>query len=118
MRRAPVLLAIALSACSQGQDPNGAGAGQAVACAHGAQGDWAVNCRLERTELEDGEMLVVRRADGAFRRFLVQDDGRGLAAADGAAEVQQHRVGGALEVSVGEDRYRLPLLPGAPIGGT
>jgi len=52
--------------------------------------------------------LVVRHPDGAFRRFKVLKDGRGVAVADGADQAETTLSGEVLEVQVGSDRYRFP----------
>lgn len=113
MRRPALLLAFAAAACSPEQGPGAAVAGEPVACALGPAGGWNASCRLERTEVDDRDLLIVHHPDGAFHRFVVIEGGRGVAAADGAAQVSQHRQGRLLEVSLGADRYRLPLAPGA-----
>ena len=103
------LLCFALAAC---EDNPGGSIGKAAShiggmadCAVGADGGWRRNCSIQR----DGETLVVRHANGGFRRFLIVRDGRGLIAADGAEPVQVALVDqGQIEVSVGADRYRMP----------
>ena len=52
---------------------------------------------------------VVRHPDGGFRRFNILTDGRGLAPADGFDETNIKILGGGMiEVSSGDDIYRLP----------
>ena len=61
-------------------------------------------------ELVDG-LLTLRHPSGGFRRLQVVTDGRGVIAADGADAARVAMVGTSLiEVSVGEDRYRLPAV--------
>jgi len=104
------LLCLALAAC----DRQSAGAtdakssGQAIAdCAIGSKQGWARTCRVEQA----GSILTFRHADGGFRRFTVLEDGRGLAAADGAEPATVTIVSkGQIEVSAGGDRYRLPAM--------
>ena len=67
-------------------------------------------CRLERAKDKTGEVLVVRHPDGGFRRLSVLPQGKGLASADGADVASQELAGQLLEVRVGEDRYRFPVL--------
>lgn len=112
MRRPALLLAFMAAACSAGPEPAAVAAGEPVACAH-AGSDWTTTCRLERTVEGGHELLVIRRADGAFRRLVVRGDGSGLAPADGAAPLVERRQGAMIEVSLGDDRYRLPLALGA-----
>ncbi|BAI96563.1 MULTISPECIES: hypothetical protein [Sphingobium] len=76
-----------------------------ISCAIGPGAEWSEDCPVER----DGELLTVRHADGGFRRFRIVHDGRGIAPADGAEEASILVAGkGAIELSVGQDRYRFP----------
>ena len=79
-----------------------------IACARGAAA-LAPTCTIEQAQGKDGLILTIRHPDGAFRRLLVTQDGRGVIAADGA-EVAKVTVLGAdgIEVALGGDRYRLP----------
>jgi hypothetical protein len=74
-----------------------------------AGGQWFLEeCSVEQ-QLQDGTLfLTVRHKDGAFRRFEVVADGRGLVPADGAQEAISEMVDGRLTVRVGDDRYRFP----------
>jgi hypothetical protein len=59
-------------------------------------------------------MLTLRHPDGSFRRFNVLTNGRGLASADGAERARIVLLGDRrIEVTVGEDRYRLPVTLGS-----
>jgi hypothetical protein len=61
-------------------------------------------------ELVDG-LLTLRHPSGGFRRLQVMTDGRGVIAADGAQAARVSTVGDSLiEVSIAEDRYRLPAV--------
>jgi hypothetical protein len=63
-------------------------------------------CLVERGE---GGSLTIRHPDGGFRRLLITDDRRGVVAADGAAEARVEIIAGkVIEVSIEDDRYRLP----------
>ena len=67
------------------------------------------DCTVDRTQGERGLILTVRHADGAFRRLLVTQDGRGVIAADGAEVATVTVVGrDGIDVALGNDRYRLP----------
>ena len=111
----PILLM--LSACGQGSDDPRVAAG-AVAEADAdagrigctlAGGGTRDDCTIERAATPAGEMLTLRQPDGGFHRVLVDADGRGLAAADGAETAAVRRASdGWLEIDVGGDRYRLP----------
>ena len=103
---APVLL----SACSNGSDamPDVAEGEERIACAVGGSADMAEVCAIDRSEQDGTLYLVVRHPDGAFRRFEVLTDGRGLATADGAQVAETMLDNGQLEVTVGEDRDRFP----------
>jgi len=120
------LLCLALAACGD-QPPEGGntaalGGAQAraepddgkVECAIGRGADWRRDCLAERSEGEDGAMLTLRHPDGGFRRFNVLTNGRGLASADGAERARIVLLGDRrIEVTVGEDRYRLPVTLGS-----
>ena len=81
-----------------------------IECALQGAPSFTRDCTLERVTQGDEFYLVVRHPDGAFRRFKVLKDGRGVAAADGADEARTHITDGVLEASIGKDRYRLPKL--------
>jgi hypothetical protein len=51
----------------------------------------------------------VRKPDGGLRRFLVAQDGSGVAAADGAEQAVVTIIAdNRIEVSIGGDTFRLP----------
>jgi hypothetical protein len=118
MKRASFLPLLLLFACSE-RDPaaeqKAAVAEQTAAakasddgidCAVGGAQAFERACLVERDE---GSTLTIRHADGGFRRLIITEDGRGVIAADGAAPAQVQVVGGnIIEVTVEEDRYRLP----------
>lgn len=82
-----------------------------VPCALAGEAEFRLNCTMERIAGGDGETLVLGRADSGYRRFRIVSDGRGLVAADGAEPARVSIVAeGVIEVTVGEDRYRLPAL--------
>ncbi|MDD1452779.1 hypothetical protein NHF48_020540 [Sphingomonas sp. H160509] len=79
-----------------------------IAC---AQGDaaFASTCTIEQAQGKEGLILTIRHPDGAFRRLLVTQDGRGVIAADGAEVAKVTVLGGdGIEVALGGGRYRLP----------
>lgn len=74
-------------------------------CAIGEGASWSRSCKVER----DGDLVTLRNEDGGFRRFRIVSDGRGLVQADGAEEGIVKIIGkGTIELSAGDDRYRLP----------
>lgn len=74
-------------------------------CAIGAGAEWSRACAVER----ESDVLTLRHGDGGFRRFRIVHDGRGLIVADGAEPATVTPVAKELiEVSVGQERYRLP----------
>ena len=120
----PVVGALMLAACSQGSTTDtevlaNAEAQQGVAaaedgrilCARG-NAPLARSCTVEQTQGEagkDGTVLTLRHPDGAFRRFTVTTDGRGVIPADGAEDAKVSIIEpGVIEVNVAGDRYRLP----------
>jgi len=106
----------AIAACSAepasdatGAAPAKAGDGvERIACALQGAAGFERQCLVERAPQDGVLYLVVRHPDGAFRRFQVLKDGRGLAVADGADEAETRLSGNILEVTVGKDRYRFP----------
>ena len=107
------LICLALAGCDSGagRGPTSADGKAGVEgmadCAIGAQAGWTRNCAIERA----GDFITFRHADGGFRRFKILTDGRGLESADGAEPADVAIIGkGAIEVSAGEDRYRLPAI--------
>jgi hypothetical protein len=111
------LLSLPLAACGRGQPSSEQVAAQQrtetardsrIACAQG-EATFASTCTIEHAQGKDGLILTIRHPDGAFRRLLVTQDGRGVIAADGA-EVAKVTVVDAdgIEVALGGNRYRLP----------
>lgn len=112
------LICLALAGCDKDDGtaarafPDSGSDGQARAdCANGPGAQLRRTCVVE----QDGPVLTIRHSDGGFRRFQILNDRRGLATADGAEPATIALVGdGQIEVSAGDDRYRLP----ATISGT
>ncbi len=111
------LLSLPLAACGTGKPSSPQVAAEQ---AKGSTGDFRVPCArgiaaletvctIEQAQSKTGPILTIRHPDGAFRRLLVTDDGRGVVAADGA---EMARVGliedNGIEVAIGDARYRLP----------
>ena len=114
----PLLLALALAGCDKpaaGGGAPGEAAGATIPCALAGAADFRSQCTVERSAVADGIVLTLHHPDGGFRRLEVATDGRGVVAADGADAASVKVVGAdAIEVSVGEDRYRLPATVKGP----
>jgi len=109
----PILLALSLAACDQAAPSGGGGSAQAggatIPCALAGAAEFKSGCTVERTRVADGIVLTLHHPDGGFRRLQVATDGRGVVTADGADAASVKVIGSdAIEVTVGEDRYRLP----------
>jgi len=110
MRKILLLIALPLAACSPADTPPTEAEGaEKIACALAGAKDFANVCAVDRAR--DGETLtlIVRHPDGAFRRFDVLKDGRGLAVADGATQAVTRFEAGFAELAVDTDRYRFPV---------
>lgn len=95
-----------LSACSQAEEKP---QGRVIDCALAGAAKFAPDCFVQDSRSGDQHLLTVRHKDGAFRRFQMVDDGRGVIAADGADEASaKWTAEGVLEVTVAGDRYRFP----------
>ncbi len=110
--RGPILLAAvaALAACSGGetQAPKVAKGSEHVECALGPGTGFAKDCAIERNRTEGTYRMILRHPDGGFRRLEV-DEGNAIVTTDGADAAQVVLKGAVAEVTVGEDRYRIPL---------
>jgi len=102
---------ILLAACSNhaAEAPKVAEGGEKIACALGPGTGFSASCAIERSRDADGTYrLIVRHPDGGFRRFEVGKDNV-IVTSDGAAPAAVKLDGETAEVTVGEDRYRIPL---------
>jgi hypothetical protein len=123
-------LTVAAVACSQGGDsgspdpgpggnasptPTATGNTASLSCAVNGAFAFTDGCTAERVLVDGAPVLVIRHADGGFRRFDVLPGGT-LAEADGALRAAVVRNGSTLEVTIDSDRYRLDasLLGNAP----
>ena len=110
----PVLLMLGACGGNETGAQSESEAGQAaeegkVECALAGSAVFERNCTTEQIAGSDGTILVIRHPDGGFRRFDILTDGRGLAPADGFDETKITLSGnGMIEVSSGDDKYRLP----------
>ena len=99
---------LALAACGGAVQPQAAEGAQPIECAIGRGAPLASDCLVERA-VRDGEvLLIVRRPDGGYRRFVQLGEGRGVAAADGADEASASFADGVLDVRIADERYRFP----------
>ncbi|MBL0924069.1 MAG: hypothetical protein IBJ12_06325 [Sphingomonadaceae bacterium] len=114
------MLALGLAACGGGNEADDLRQAESEAAEEAAR-DGKVECALagsdtferacttEQIAGSEGRILVIRHPDGGFRRFDILTDGRGLAPADGFDETSISLLGdGMIEVSSGDDKYRLP----------
>ena len=112
--RAGLLLLLMLAACSAGEDEGephvpGASGLPLAQCAVGGADELQPVCEMEFAQQGENRVLVVWHPDGSFRRFLILPDGAGVEVADGADLALVTLAGDALNVSVGTDRYLLPV---------
>jgi hypothetical protein len=78
-------------------------------CALAGAADFSRVCTNDRIAGSGGQMLIIHHPDGGFRRFNILTDGRGLESAEGAEQTKVLPISADLiEVSTGDDRYRLP----------
>ncbi len=101
-----LLICAALSACGSEAEPL---PGDAIACALGGSASFVEECTMERQQREGASLLIVRHPDGGFRRFELGVAGRGMVVADGVEQAILSQGEGIIEISVGADRYRLPV---------
>lgn len=106
MRKGATLVAmLVLAGCGEESQPP---EGEVIECAIGAGAEFSPDCLYDYRA--DAGQVVIWHPDGGFRRFSLLPGGAGVASADGVEQVIQGMMGGQLEVTVGEDRYRLPTI--------
>ena len=106
------ILVLTISGCSAGaEQPQATAGAQRIECALGSAAEFADDCLVERSDVENTRIVTVRHPDGGFRRFEQVADGRGLIIIDGAEEATLNFAGNVLEVTVATDRYRFPAAP-------
>lgn len=106
-----VALGGALVACSKNEaapPPKVAEGAEHVECALGPGTGFTKDCAIERSRDGGVYKMVIRHPDGGFRRFEVDKDNT-IVSSDGADAAQVALNGTVAEVTVGEDRYRIPL---------
>jgi hypothetical protein len=115
MRTSSLALLLPLAACGQGKQEAARAAEQRKVeaaptffCAQG-QAELVAQCTVDREQTAAGLVLTLRHPDGHFRRLLVMKDGRGVIAADGAEPATVTPTDAdQIDVTIGDDRYRLP----------
>lgn len=106
---------VLVTACSKESTGQGGTAeDNHVPCALAGAQDFTPTCTREKSRVDGAEVWLIRHPDGGFRRFEIVDNGKRIATADGAWEVQAGRVGAELEVRVANDRYRFPAAAEKP----
>ena len=120
-----VLLAlVALTGCNRASDNSDLAEAEARGSREAAE-NGRIECALEGAKLfdrtcsveemsgEGGAVLVVGRSNVGYRRLQITTDGRGVVSADGAEPAKVTIVGNnVIEVTIGDDRYRLPANTG------
>ncbi len=115
----PLAMALGLAACggndaedlknAESEADEAAALDGKVECALAGSAVFERNCTTEQIAGSAGKILVIRHPDGGFRRFDILTDGRGLAPADGFDETKISLLSdGMIEVTSGDDKYRLP----------
>lgn len=110
-----------LGACSKTETqapPKVAEGPEHVECALGPGTTFAKDCAIERSRDGGTYKMILRHPDGGFRRLEV-DASNTIVSADGADAAEIVLNGAVADVTVGEDRYRIPLearAPAAPAG--
>jgi hypothetical protein len=115
----PLTLALAVAACggnnaddlknAENDTDEAAALDGKIECALAGSVAFERSCTTEQIAGSDGKILIIRHPDGGFRRFDILTDGRGLAPADGFDETRISLLSdGMIEVSSGDDKYRLP----------
>jgi hypothetical protein len=80
-----------------------------AACGSPPAADSGIACRPDCTVERAGDLVIVRKADGGFRRLRLTREG--IVAADGAERAEAVRLrDGSTEVTIGGDRFRIGPL--------
>jgi hypothetical protein len=106
--RAAAGLALLLAACSPAST-TASTKDNRIDCAVASAAGFTHDCTIEASEQNGAHVIVVRHPDGRFRRFELADGS--LKTADGSEPVQVSvpERGKVMDVTVGQDRYRIPI---------
>ena len=107
--RLAALALLVLAGCAEEAPGDPLPAGTVVDCALAGSTEFTPDCTMERDTRDGQALLIVRHPDGGFHRLELGVEGRGIVAADGADLAVVTQAQGLVEVSVGPDRYRLPM---------
>jgi hypothetical protein len=101
-------LALLLAACAPASTTASAKDNR-IDCAVASAASFTHDCTIEWAQGEGARLLIVRHPDGRFRRFELAEGS--LKTADGSepAQVSVPDRGKVMDVTVGQDRYRIPL---------
>ena len=99
-------LVLTVAACAAPEDKVATAApDDRIECATGGATDFTRACAVEKGE---GTQIVLRHANGGFRRIDLSADGT-ITATDGSDEPNGKVLhDGRFELTLGSDRYRLP----------
>lgn len=101
-------MVVLLTACNATGETQVEGS-EPIPCLLQGSSDYKMLCTIDRMVTPEGTVLTVRAPDGAFRRLLVVNDGRGVAPADGAEPVKVEPAGSdRIAVTADGIVYRLP----------
>jgi hypothetical protein len=103
LRISSALVALAVLAGCGAESP--APAGDKIACAIGAEADFAEVCTLER--VAGSTQIVLHHPDGGFRRMSLDPASGALAPLDGAEPMVIDEGQGFVQFAIGPDRYRI-----------
>jgi hypothetical protein len=86
-------------------------AGDTIACAIGADADFAETCTLER--VAGTQEVILHHPDGGFRRISFDPASGAVAPLDGAEPLVMEEGQGVVQFAIGPDRYRISREPPA-----